>query len=65
MAKALLLRVLRDTFGHMVEGLESENLQVAVWSGEIHLENLSLKKDALDSLQDLPLEIKVGRFVCC
>ncbi|KAH9250088.1 hypothetical protein BASA81_012135 [Batrachochytrium salamandrivorans] len=62
MAKSLLLRVLRDTFGHLVEGLESDNLQVAVWSGEIHLENLSLKKDALDAFQDLPLEIKVGRI---
>ena len=31
MAKALLLRAMRDAFGHFVEGLNAENLQVGVW----------------------------------
>jgi len=61
MAKRLLLGVLQDYFGRYIDGLNEENLKVAVWAGEINLESLELKKDILDALR-LPLEIQCGHI---
>lgn len=41
--KRILMRVLSTYLGQFVEGLDSENLQVAVWNGKIDLHNLALK----------------------
>ena len=59
MAKAILLRALKDMFGNFVDGLSADHLQVAVWNGEVVLDNLSLKPSVLDGL-DLPLSVVMG-----
>jgi vacuolar protein sorting-associated protein 13A/C len=59
MAKQLLLQVLKKKFGGIFDGLESDKLQVAVWSGNVVLEGLTIKKEALDDLA-LPLCIESG-----
>jgi hypothetical protein len=41
MAKQLLLQVLKKKFGGIFDGLESDKLQVAVWSGNVVLEGLT------------------------
>lgn len=59
MAKRLLLSVLVEVLGAYVEGLTVENLKLGVWSGKIELNNLSLKRNALDGL-NLPISISHG-----
>ena len=59
MAKHLLLKVLKTKFGTIFNGLDEEHLQVAVWSGNVVLEGLTIKKEALDAFT-LPLCIKTG-----
>ena len=59
MAKRLLLSILVDVLGKYVEGLTVENLKVGVWSGKIELNNLELKRTALDGL-NLPITISHG-----
>ena len=54
-ASDLLLRLL----GKYVEGLNQESLRIAVWGGEVSLDNLQIKKEALD-LVDVPFDIKGG-----
>jgi vacuolar protein sorting-associated protein 13A/C len=44
--------------GHYVLGLERRNLRLAVWSGRVVLENLSLRPDALLGL--VPAKLQVG-----
>lgn len=52
---ALLSRFLGD----FVKGLEKENLRIGILSGDVTLENLELKKEALQNF-DLPITIKSG-----
>jgi len=59
MAKQILLNVLQDVLGDFVEGLESENLKLGVFSGKISLEHLKIKTEALQNLS-LPIEVRHG-----
>ena len=59
MAKAALLNVLKKTIGKYVDGLDADSLNVGLWSGQIDLNNVSLRPDAVDSLH-LPLKVKRG-----
>lgn len=43
MLEGLLARLLASRLGRFVDGLDQENLNVALWRGEILLENLSIK----------------------
>lgn len=49
MAKSALLDVLEKTIGKYVQNLDAESLNVAVWSGKIHLNALQLDCDAVNS----------------
>ena len=42
-----------------LEGLESESLKISVWKGDVQLNNLQLKPEALQDL-DLPITVKGG-----
>ena len=59
MAKRLLLNVLLQVLGDIVEGLTEENLKVAVWSGEVVLENLTLSQ-RITSKFNLPFRLRHG-----
>lgn len=59
MAKRLLLNILVDVLDDYVEGLSIENLKLGVLSGKIELNNLLLKRTALDKL-NLPISIVHG-----
>ena len=37
-------------FGHLVQNLDAEQLRLSAWRGELVLEDLLLRKDALDTL---------------
>lgn len=45
--------------GQYVNGLDAESLKISVWRGDVELRNLSLKPEALQSL-DLPIRVKAG-----
>eukprot|EP01117_Protostelium_nocturnum_P009173 TRINITY_DN3284_c0_g1_i3.p1 TRINITY_DN3284_c0_g1~~TRINITY_DN3284_c0_g1_i3.p1 ORF type:complete len:3093 (+),score=888.87 TRINITY_DN3284_c0_g1_i3:80-9358(+) len=56
-ASTLLARYL----GEYVEGFQKEHLQVSLLSGDVVLENLQLKREALDRF-DLPIKVKAGHL---
>lgn len=60
MFEALLERILLAKLGKFIEGLDRENLKIAVWSGDIILENVRLKTDTLIMLQ-LPLILQYSQ----
>ena len=55
----LAASILSTYLGNWVEGLERENLEIGITSGHVVVENLKLKRGALDDLQ-LPVIVKSG-----
>ncbi len=51
--------LLTKYLGDYVEGLAAENLSLGIFSGEVTLENLALKRSALAGL-NLPITVKEG-----
>lgn len=56
--EGVVAAILQRLLGHYVLGLERRNLRLAVWSGRVVLENLSLRPDALLGL--VPAKLQVG-----
>ncbi|XP_043480928.1 vacuolar protein sorting-associated protein 13D isoform X1 [Leptopilina heterotoma] len=59
MLDGLVAWVLNNYLGKYVENLNTDQLSIALLSGEVELENLPLKKEALRHI-GLPVEIKAG-----
>ncbi|XP_043916363.1 vacuolar protein sorting-associated protein 13D [Protopterus annectens] len=59
MLEGLAAWVLNTYLGKYVNNLNTDQLSIALLKGAVELENLPLKKDALNEL-DLPFEVKVG-----
>jgi len=59
MIEGLVAALLSRFLGDFVNGLEKENLRIGILSGDVVLENLELKKEALQNF-DLPITIKTG-----
>jgi hypothetical protein len=59
MLESLVSSLLTKYLGDYIEGLDSDNLNIGVTSGNVVLTNLRLKKSALESLE-LPIIIKEG-----
>jgi vacuolar protein sorting-associated protein 13A/C len=62
MFEGILEKILLAKLGKYIVGLDKDNLKVGVWGGDITLENVYLKSDALLLLQ-LPLVIRYGKIV--
>jgi len=54
-ASSIIVKLLGD----YIENLDSKSLKIAVWSGAVNLQNLTLKASALDAF-DLPISIVQG-----
>jgi vacuolar protein sorting-associated protein 13A/C len=52
-----LQRLLNNLLGEYLEGFDSKNLSVGLWSGEVLIQNVRVKKSLILSL-GLPLELK-------
>ncbi|MCJ1297086.1 hypothetical protein MMC34_008655, partial [Xylographa carneopallida] len=52
--------LLNEYLGAFIEGLDASQLSLRVWSGKVHLTNLTVKPSALDHLQ-LPVTVAFGR----
>lgn len=59
MFEARVLNLLRTYLGQYVRGLSEEALKISVWKGDVVLNNLQLKAEALNGLQ-LPITVKAG-----
>ena len=59
MFEKIVSDVLSKFLGKYIEGLNKESLKIAIWSGEVSLTHLQIKKEALD-LVDVPVNIKGG-----
>lgn len=57
--ESLAASILDRYLGQYVSGFSKENLKFSVASGEAKLENLVLKKEALEELE-LPVTVKAG-----
>lgn len=62
MFEGLLEKLLLSKLGKYIIGLDKDSLKVGVWGGDITLENVYLKPDALLLLQ-IPLKITYGKIV--
>ncbi|CAG8555201.1 10349_t:CDS:10 [Paraglomus brasilianum] len=59
MLESLVANVLNRVLGAYVSNLENNQLNIAIWSGDVVLKNLQLKKEALDKF-DLPVDVLEG-----
>ncbi|XP_012219117.1 intermembrane lipid transfer protein Vps13D isoform X2 [Linepithema humile] len=59
MLEGLVAWVLNNYIGKYVENLNTDQLSIAMLSGEVELENLPLKREALRHI-GLPVEVKAG-----
>jgi len=56
MFESILERVLNNTLGEFLEGLDRNKLSVSIWSGDINIHQLKFKPDCLIAL-GLPFDI--------
>ena len=47
MFEKLLGGLLKSLFGDYIEGFDQNNLNLSLWSGEVNIENVRLKKEAI------------------
>jgi hypothetical protein len=60
MLEGVVASILSRYLGKYIDGLQKENINVSIGEGDLVLENLQLKKDALDELE-LPITVRSGR----
>jgi len=64
MFESILEKILVNNLGQFLEGLDKENLKLSIWSGNIVIENISVKPEVLEML-GLPIKMRfsfVGRL---
>lgn len=61
MFEKLVADTLTFYLGEYVQGLDEKNLTIAIWGGDVILEKLELKKEALNSF-GLPIYLKSGEI---
>lgn len=59
MLESVLASVLNRFLASYVDGLNTSQLNVGIWSGDVKLRNLRLKTSALDKFR-LPIDVKEG-----
>jgi hypothetical protein len=52
---------LEKTLGQYIQGLNPKDLEVSVWSGDVELNNVKVKKDIFQTF-GLPLELIYGQI---
>lgn len=57
--ESVVSALLSKYLGDYVDGLSTDNLSLGIFSGEVVLENLALKRSALAGL-NLPITVKAG-----
>lgn len=63
MFEALVEKLLNKILGEFVESFSADNLSIGIWSGEVILKNVILKKSIIKKL-NLPFKIKYSKLGC-
>ena len=61
MLEGLVATLLNRFLGMYVKNFDAKQLQVGIWSGEVTLKNLALRREALDQLR-LPVNVVEGHL---
>ncbi len=62
MFERYLTDALTTHFGHFVENLDADKVRISAWNGEVVLQDLSLRPNALEfMIPDCPVELTFGR----
>ena len=60
MFESIVSSVLNQVLGNYVDNLDGSQLKLGIFSGNVVLKNLKLKKEAVDKL-NLPIEVFEGK----
>jgi vacuolar protein sorting-associated protein 13A/C len=63
MFEKIVERILNPILSEYVEDFNSENMKIGLWSGEVVIKNVKLRKEIIQKL-NLPLKIKYSRLGC-
>ncbi|PVV02833.1 hypothetical protein BB560_002703 [Smittium megazygosporum] len=63
MLEGVVTSILNKFLGDYVDNLETKQLQLGIWKGDVTLNDLNLRKDALDGLH-LPINVTSGKIGC-
>ncbi|KAH3685434.1 hypothetical protein WICPIJ_003592 [Wickerhamomyces pijperi] len=61
MLESLAASILNRFLGDYVENFDPKQLNIGIWSGDVKLKGLRLKKESLDALK-LPVDVKFGHL---
>lgn len=61
MFESIVANLLNRVLGSYIENFDPKQLNIGIWSGDVKLKNLRLKKESLDKFK-LPLDVKFGHL---
>lgn len=61
MFESLVANLLNRFLGSFIENFDPKQLNIGIWSGDVKLKNLRLKKESLDKFK-LPVDVKFGHL---
>ncbi|OBA21906.1 vacuolar protein sorting-associated protein 13 [Metschnikowia bicuspidata var. bicuspidata NRRL YB-4993] len=61
MFESIVSTLINRFLGAYIENFDSKSLNIGIWSGDVRLKNLRLKKESLDKFR-LPLDVKFGHL---
>lgn len=61
MFEGIVATILNRFLGSYIENFDPKQLNIGIWSGDVKLRNLRLKKESLDKFR-LPLDVKFGHL---
>ncbi|PAA77695.1 hypothetical protein BOX15_Mlig010693g5 [Macrostomum lignano] len=61
MFEKLVVDLINRALGDYVENLDASQLNLSIWRGDVRLENLNIKPNALEGLE-IPIEVKQGHL---
>lgn len=61
MFEGLLERILLAYFGQYIDGVEKDHISLGIFSGDLIIQDVSLKKEAIDALE-LPIKLRFSKI---
>ncbi|KAH3666193.1 hypothetical protein OGAPHI_004382 [Ogataea philodendri] len=61
MLESLVANILNRALGAYVENFDPKQLNIGIWSGDVKLKNLKLKKESLEKFE-LPVDVRFGHI---
>ena len=61
MFESLVANLVNRFLGSYLENFDTNQLNIGIWSGDVKLRNLRLRKESLDKFK-LPVDVKFGQL---